>query len=143
MNLRAMILRGTAGRICHLENVKSYMSYLQQCTKIIKMLTLKTCFSLISYILNIKIRPLLTEYALTIKLVGRNCSAQSFNPYAYFGHSWSYFNIQYLQLAIQKRYYIYHYYLSQIPMTYFLWYQMRVQGHQVKGREVIHLEWYQ
>jgi hypothetical protein len=24
-----------AGRICHLENVKSYMSYLQQCTKII------------------------------------------------------------------------------------------------------------
>jgi hypothetical protein len=28
MNLRAMILRGTAGRICHLENVKSYMSYL-------------------------------------------------------------------------------------------------------------------
>jgi hypothetical protein len=34
-----MILRGSAGRICHLENVKSYMSYLQ-CTKIIKMLTL-------------------------------------------------------------------------------------------------------
>jgi hypothetical protein len=31
-----MILRGSAGRICHLENVKSYMSYLQQCTKIIK-----------------------------------------------------------------------------------------------------------
>jgi hypothetical protein len=44
MNLQAMILRGTAGKICHLENVKSYMSYLQQYTKIIKMLTLKTCF---------------------------------------------------------------------------------------------------
>jgi hypothetical protein len=42
MNLRAMILRGSAGRICHLVNVKSYMSYLQQYTKIIKMLTLKT-----------------------------------------------------------------------------------------------------
>ena len=34
-----------AGRICHLENVKSYMSYLQQYTKIIKKLTLKTYFS--------------------------------------------------------------------------------------------------
>ena len=45
MNLRAMILRDLAGRICHLENVKSYMSYLQQYTKIIKMLTLKTYFS--------------------------------------------------------------------------------------------------
>ena len=44
MNLRAMILMGSAGRICRLENVKSYMSYLQQCTKIIKMLTLKTYF---------------------------------------------------------------------------------------------------
>jgi hypothetical protein len=38
MNLRAMILMGSAGKICRLENVKSYMSYLQQCTKIIKML---------------------------------------------------------------------------------------------------------
>jgi len=28
MNLRAMVLRGTAGKICHLEDVKSYMSYL-------------------------------------------------------------------------------------------------------------------
>ena len=45
MNLRAMILMGTAGMFCYLENVKSYMSYLQQCTKIIKMLTLKTCLS--------------------------------------------------------------------------------------------------
>jgi hypothetical protein len=44
MNLRAMILRGSSRRICHLENVKSYMSYLQQCTQIIKMLTLKTYF---------------------------------------------------------------------------------------------------
>jgi hypothetical protein len=25
-----MILRGSAGRVCHLENVKFYMSYLQQ-----------------------------------------------------------------------------------------------------------------
>ena len=45
MNRRAMILTGSAGRICHFENVKSYMSYLQQYTKIIKMLTLKTYFS--------------------------------------------------------------------------------------------------
>ena len=45
MNLRAMILRGAAGRICHLENVKSYISYLQQCAKIIKMLTFKAYFS--------------------------------------------------------------------------------------------------
>ena len=39
MNLQAMILRDLVG------NVKSYMSYLKQCTKIIKMLTLKTYFS--------------------------------------------------------------------------------------------------
>ena len=45
MNLQAMILRGSAVRICHLENVKSYMSYLQQYTKMIKMFTLKTYFS--------------------------------------------------------------------------------------------------
>jgi hypothetical protein len=45
-----MIPRGSAGRICHLENVKSYMSYLQQYTKIIKMPTLKTY----SHISNIK-----------------------------------------------------------------------------------------
>ena len=45
--LRAMILRGSVRRICHLENVKSYMSYFQQYTKIIKKLTLKTYFSLI------------------------------------------------------------------------------------------------
>ena len=45
MNLRAMILQGSAGRICHLENVKSYFSYLQQCKKIIKMFTLKAYFS--------------------------------------------------------------------------------------------------
>jgi len=47
-----------------------------------------------SYILNIKIRPLVTEYALMIKLVGGTNSAHSFNPYAYFGHSWPYFDIQ-------------------------------------------------
>ena len=52
-----------------------------------------------SYIWNIKIRPLVTEYALTIKLVGRNLF-HSFNPYAYFGHSWSYFDIQNLRLVI-------------------------------------------
>jgi hypothetical protein len=36
-----------------------------------------------SYILNIKIRPLVTEYALMIKLVDGTSSAHSFNPYAY------------------------------------------------------------
>ena len=41
-----------------------------------------------SYILNIKIRSLVTEYALMI------------NPNAYFGHSWSYFDIQNLRLLI-------------------------------------------
>ena len=40
-----------------------------------------------SYILNIKIRSLVTEYALTIKFVGGASSTHSFNPYAYFGHS--------------------------------------------------------
>ena len=52
------------------------------------------------YILNIKIRPLVTEYALMIKLVDRTSSAHQFNPYAYFGHSWSYFDIQNLRLVI-------------------------------------------
>ena len=47
--------------------------------------------------MNIKIRPLVTKYALTIKLLGRT---SSFNPYAYFGHSWSYFDIQNLRLVI-------------------------------------------
>jgi hypothetical protein len=37
----------------------------------------------------------MTEYALMIKLV-----AHSFNPYAYFGRSWSYFDIQNLRLVI-------------------------------------------
>ena len=58
-----------------------------------------------SYILNIKIRPLVTEYALTIKLVEGTSSAHSFHPYAYFGHSWSYFDIQNLRLVIL---YIFH-----------------------------------
>ena len=53
-----------------------------------------------SYILNIKIRQLVTEYALMIKLVNGTSSAHSFNPSAYFGHSWSYFDIQNLQLVI-------------------------------------------
>ena len=53
-----------------------------------------------SYIVNIKIRPLVTEYALMIKLVGGTSSAHSFNPDAYFGHSWSYFDIQNLRLVI-------------------------------------------
>ena len=47
-------------------------------------------------ILNIKIRPLVTEYALTIKLFFK------LNPYAYFCHSWSYFDIQNLRLVILK-----------------------------------------
>jgi hypothetical protein len=41
-----------------------------------------------------------TEYALMIKLVDGTSSAHLFNPYAYFGHSWSYFDIQYLRLVI-------------------------------------------
>ena len=53
-----------------------------------------------SYILNIKIRPLVTECALKIKLVDGTSSAHSFNPYAYFGHSWSYFDIKNLRLVI-------------------------------------------
>ena len=53
-----------------------------------------------SYILNIKIRPLVTEYALMIKLVDGTSSTHSFNPYTYFGHSWSYFDIQNLRLVI-------------------------------------------
>ena len=53
-----------------------------------------------SYILNIKIRTLVTEYALMIKLVDGTSSAHSFNPYAYFDHSWSYFDIQNLRLVI-------------------------------------------
>ena len=53
-----------------------------------------------SYILNIKIRPLVTEYALMIKLVDGTSSTHSFNRYAYFGHSWSYFDIQNLRLVI-------------------------------------------
>ena len=52
------------------------------------------------YILNIKIRPLVTEYALRIKLVGGTSSSHSFNPYAYFGHSWSYFDIKNIRLLI-------------------------------------------
>ena len=53
-----------------------------------------------SNILNIKIRPLVTEYALIIKLMDGTSSAHSFNPYVYFGHSWSYFDIQNLRLVI-------------------------------------------
>ena len=52
-----------------------------------------------SYNLNIKIRPLVIEYALMIKLA-ELVSAHSCNPYAYLGHSWSYFNIQNLRLVI-------------------------------------------
>jgi hypothetical protein len=53
-----------------------------------------------SYILNIKIRPIVTEYAFIIKLVDGTYSAHSLNPYAYFVHSWSYFDIQNLRLVI-------------------------------------------
>ena len=35
-----------------------------------------------------------------IKLVGGTSSDHSINPYAYFGHSWSYFDIQSLRLVI-------------------------------------------
>ena len=52
------------------------------------------------YILNFKTRPLVTEYASMIKLVDGTSSAHSFNPNAYFGHSWSYFDIQNLRLLI-------------------------------------------
>jgi hypothetical protein len=41
-----------------------------------------------------------SEYALMIKLVDGTSSAHSFNPDAYFGHSWSYLDIQNLRLAI-------------------------------------------
>jgi hypothetical protein len=58
-----------------------------------------------SYILNFKIRPLVTEYALMIKLVDGTSSAHSFNPYAYFSHSWSYFDIQNI-------YYFFYLYIS-------------------------------
>ena len=53
-----------------------------------------------SYILNIIIRPLMTEYALMIKLMDGTSSTHSLNPYAYFGHSWSYFDSQNLRLVI-------------------------------------------
>jgi hypothetical protein len=41
-----------------------------------------------------------TEYASMIKLVDGTSSAHLFNPYAYFGHLWSYFDIQNLRLVI-------------------------------------------
>ena len=55
-----------------------------------------------SYNLNIKIRPLVTEYELRIKLASGTNSTHSFNPYAYFGHLWSYFDVQNLRIAILK-----------------------------------------
>ena len=55
--------------------------------------------SITSYIFNMKIRPLVTEYALSIKLVGGTSSPHSVNPDAYFGHAWSYFDIQNLRLV--------------------------------------------
>ena len=51
-----------------------------------------------SYILNIYQNK--TEYTLMIKLMEGTSSAHSFNPYTHFGHSWSYFDIQNLRLAI-------------------------------------------
>ena len=45
----------------------------------------------------------MTECTLMIKLADRTSSTHSFNPYAYFGHSWSYFDIQNLRLAILYR----------------------------------------
>ena len=41
-----------------------------------------------------------TKYTLMIKLVSGTSSTHSVNPYAYFGHSWSYFDIQNLRLVI-------------------------------------------
>ena len=73
-----------------------------------------------SYILNIKIRPLVTEYALTIKLVG----ITSFNPYAYFGHSWSYFDIQILRLVILYRF--------TVPETFLEYSSSKLKGWKAK-----------
>ena len=53
-----------------------------------------------SYILNIKIRQIVNEYALMIKLADGTSSSHSLNPDAYFGHSWSYFDVQNLRLVI-------------------------------------------
>ena len=76
-----------------------------------------------SYILNIKIRPLVTEYTLMIKLVDEKSSAHSlFNPYVYFGHSWSYFEIQNLRLVILYLFYdsvnSYFDYILMCPFTF-------------------------
>jgi hypothetical protein len=71
-----------------------------------------------SYILNIKIRPLVIEYALTIKLVDRTSSAHSFNQYAYFGHSWSYFDIQNLRLVILYLFPVTVWWILHHPMEY-------------------------
>jgi hypothetical protein len=51
-----------------------------------------------SYILNIKIRSLVTKYELRIKLEGG--TANSFNPLILIRQSWPYFDIQNLRLAI-------------------------------------------
>ena len=56
--------------------------------------------NIINSITKIKIRPLVTEYALRIKLYGGTSYAHSFIPYAYFGHLWSHFDIQILRLVI-------------------------------------------
>jgi hypothetical protein len=53
-----------------------------------------------SYILNIKIRPLVTEYALRIKLVGGTSSPTRLILMRTSGHSWFYFDIQNLRLVI-------------------------------------------
>ena len=41
----------------------------------------------------------MTEYALMIKLVDGASSAHLFNPYAYFGHLWFYFDIHIFKMA--------------------------------------------
>ena len=41
----------------------------------------------------------MTEYALMIKLVDGASSAHLFNPYAYFGHLWFYFEIHIFKMA--------------------------------------------
>ena len=56
--------------------------------------------TILNFLGNLKFVKFVTEYALTIKLVSGTSSSHSFNPYAYFGHSWSYFDIQNLPLVI-------------------------------------------
>ena len=60
-----------------------------------------------SYNLNIKIRPLVTDYELRIKLVSRLAKSCNLNIkirplVTEYGHLWSYFDIQNLRIAMLK-----------------------------------------